>query len=180
MVPTLALGIPGSGSTALILAALIMHGFRPGPYLLNETPEFLYAIFGAMLFANVAFLAIGLAGAKFFSLVTFIPKQLLWPAVFIFAVIGAYSSSSSFVDVYVMLVAWPNRLLHEPTRFRCRTSRDGINSRKNGRGSLQSVHDYLRQQLPGPNGEPNRSLLLCPNRRKSLDTVLDRVQEEGS
>ena len=105
MVPTLALGIPGSGSTALILAALIMHGFRPGPYLLNETPEFLYAIFGAMLFANVAFLAIGLAGAKFFSLVTFIPKQLLWPAVFIFAVIGAYSSSSSFVDVYVMLVA---------------------------------------------------------------------------
>ena len=56
-----------------------MHGFRPGPYLLNETPEFLYAIFGAMLFANIAFLAIGLAGAKFFSLVTFIPKQLLWP-----------------------------------------------------------------------------------------------------
>ena len=40
MVPTLALGIPGSGSTALILAALIMHGFRPGPYLISETPEF--------------------------------------------------------------------------------------------------------------------------------------------
>ena len=36
MVPTLALGIPGSGSTALILAALIMHGFRPGPYLINR------------------------------------------------------------------------------------------------------------------------------------------------
>ena len=35
MVPTLALGIPGSGSTALILAALIMHGFRPGPYLIK-------------------------------------------------------------------------------------------------------------------------------------------------
>ncbi len=105
MVPTLALGIPGSGSTALILAALIMHGFRPGPYLLNETPEFLYAIFGAMLFANFAFLAIGLVGAKFFSLVTLVPKQLLWPSVFTFAVIGAYSSSSSFVDVYVMLIA---------------------------------------------------------------------------
>ena len=74
MVPTLALGIPGSGSTALILAALIMHGFRPGPYLINETPEFVYAIFGAMFFANIAFLAIGLVGAKFFSLVTFVPK----------------------------------------------------------------------------------------------------------
>ena len=63
MVPTLALGIPGSGSTALILAALIMHGFRPGPYLINETPEFVYAIFGAMLIANFGFLIIGLIGA---------------------------------------------------------------------------------------------------------------------
>ncbi|MDB4021876.1 tripartite tricarboxylate transporter permease [Litorivicinus sp.] len=105
MVPTLALGIPGSGSTALILAALIMHGFRPGPYLINETPEFVYAIFGAMFFANIAFLAIGLVGAKFFSLVTFVPKTFLWPAVFIFSVIGAYSASSSFIDVYVMLTA---------------------------------------------------------------------------
>ena len=62
MVPTLALGIPGSGSTALILAALIMHGFRPGPYLISETPEFVYAIFGAMLIANLGFLFIGLIG----------------------------------------------------------------------------------------------------------------------
>ena len=103
MVPTLALGIPGSGSTALILAALIMHGFRPGPYLINETPEFVYAIFGAMLIANFGFLIIGLIGAKFFSLVAFIPKKLLWPAVFIFAMIGSYSFSSSIFDVMVML-----------------------------------------------------------------------------
>jgi putative tricarboxylic transport membrane protein len=47
MVPKLARGIPGSGSTAVILAALIMHGFRPGPHLMNETPEFVYAIFTA-------------------------------------------------------------------------------------------------------------------------------------
>ena len=103
MVPTLALGIPGSGSTALILAALIMHGLRPGPYLLNETPEFLYAIFIAMLFANLAFLGIGLVGAKFFSMITFIPKQFLWPAVFVFSLIGAYSGSSSFIDVWIMM-----------------------------------------------------------------------------
>ncbi len=103
MVPTLALGIPGSGSTALILAALIMHGIRPGPYLLNETPEFLYAIFIAMLVANFAFLGIGLVGAKFFSLVTFIPKRFLWPAVIVFSMIGAYSNSSSFLDVWVMM-----------------------------------------------------------------------------
>ena len=105
MVPTLALGIPGSGSTALILAALIMHGFRPGPYLINETPEFVYAIFGAMLIANIGFLIIGLGGAKFFSLVAFIPRKLLWPAVFTFSMIGSYSFSSSMFDVWVMLGA---------------------------------------------------------------------------
>ena len=59
LVPLLVLGIPGSASTALILAALVMHGLKPGPHLLNETPEFLYAIFGAMLVANLAFLIIG-------------------------------------------------------------------------------------------------------------------------
>jgi len=105
MVPTLALGIPGSGTTAIILAALIMHGFRPGPYLMNETPHFIYAIFGAMLIANFMFLGIGLAGAKLFSRITLIPKTFLWPAVFVFSLVGAYSYSSSLFDVWVMLIA---------------------------------------------------------------------------
>ena len=105
MVPTLALGIPGSGTTALILAALITHGFRPGPYLIQETPHFVYAIFGAMAVANIAFLVIGLAGAKVFARITLIPRTFLWPMVFGFAVIGAYSMGASFFDVWVMLVA---------------------------------------------------------------------------
>lgn len=105
MVPTLALGIPGSGTTALILAALVMHGFRPGPYLITETPHMVYAIFGAMFIANVGFLGIGLVGAKFFSMITFIPKRFLWPSVFIFSLIGSYSYSSAFFDVWVMLMS---------------------------------------------------------------------------
>ena len=105
MVPTLALGIPGSSTTALILAALIMHGFRPGPYLVQQTPEFIYAIFGAMLVANFLFLGIGLAGAKVFSRITMIPPTFLWPAVFVFSMIGAYSFSGSLFDVWVMLAA---------------------------------------------------------------------------
>ena len=105
MVPTLALGIPGSGTTAVILAALIMHGFRPGPYLMRETPEFVYAIFGAMLLANFMFLGIGLAGAKIFSRITLIPRGILWPAVFVFSMIGAYSYSSAIFDVWVMLIS---------------------------------------------------------------------------
>ena len=105
MVPTLALGIPGSATTALILAALIMHGIRPGPYLLRETPEFIYAIFGAMLIANIMFLVIGLAGAKIFSRVTLIPRALLWPSVFAFSLVGSYTYGSSLLDVWIMLIA---------------------------------------------------------------------------
>ena len=105
MVPTLALGIPGSGTTAVILAAFIMHGLRPGPHLLNETPQFVYAIFFAMLVANLMFFAIGLGGAKLFSRITLIPRTLLWPSVFVFSMVGAYSYSSSVFDVWVMLIA---------------------------------------------------------------------------
>ncbi len=105
MVPTLALGIPGSTSTALILGAMIMHGLKPGPFLLQNQPEFLYAVFGAMIFANLAFMAVGLAGAKLFSQVTLIPRTFLWPSVFILAVVGSYAAASSFFDVWVMLTA---------------------------------------------------------------------------
>ncbi len=105
MVPTLALGIPGSATTAVILAALIMHGFRPGPHLIRETPEFVYAIFGAMLIANFMFLGIGLAGAKVFSRITLIPRALLWPAVFVFAMVGSYANGASMFDVWLMLAS---------------------------------------------------------------------------
>lgn len=105
MVPTLALGIPGSVSTALILGAMIMHGLKPGPYLLEQQPQFLYAIFGAMLVANMAFLLIGLVGAKLFSQVTMIPRTILWPSVLVFSIIGSYAAASSFFDVWVMMIS---------------------------------------------------------------------------
>lgn len=105
MVPTLALGIPGSGTTAVILAALIMHGFRPGPFLMRETPEILYAIFIAMFIANFAFLFIGLAGAKVFAMITLVPRTFLWPAVFCFSIVGAYAYQQQMFDVWVMLIS---------------------------------------------------------------------------
>ena len=105
MVPTLSLGIPGSGSTAIILVALMMHGFRPGPYLIRETPEFVYAIFGAMLIANIMFFFLGMVGAKLFARVSFIPRTFLWPVVLVFSVVGSYALNQSPFDVYVMLVS---------------------------------------------------------------------------
>ncbi len=103
MVPTLALGIPGSATTAVIMGALMVHGLRPGPHLFIEQPHFLYAIFTAMMVANFLFLGIGIVGAKLFARITLIPNTFLWPAVFVLAMVGAYSLEQNVVDIYVML-----------------------------------------------------------------------------
>jgi putative tricarboxylic transport membrane protein len=104
MVPTLALGIPGSATTAVIMGALMVHGLRPGPHLFIEQPHFLYAIFTAMMVANILFLGIGIVGAKLFARITLIPNTFLWPAVFVLAMVGSYSLEQNVVDIYIMLV----------------------------------------------------------------------------
>jgi len=99
MVPTLALGIPGSATAAIIMAALIVQGVRPGPHLFNEQPTLLYAVFFSMLAANLLFLGMGLYMARFFARISLIPAAFLWPAVFVLCVIGAYGPNQSMGDV---------------------------------------------------------------------------------
>lgn len=105
MVPTLALGIPGSPTAAVILAGLMVHGLRPGPTMFTEQADFAFAIFWSMLFVNLLFLVIGLQGAKIFARVTLIPTQILWPCVFIFSIVGAYALDQSMTDVWIALIA---------------------------------------------------------------------------
>ncbi|MEM6942597.1 MAG: tripartite tricarboxylate transporter permease, partial [Pseudomonadota bacterium] len=105
MVPTLALGIPGSPTAAVILAGLMVHGLQPGPTMFTEQAEFAYAIFWAMLLVNVMFIFVGLFGAKLFARVTFVPMQILWPIVFTFSIVGAYALDQSMLDVFIALVS---------------------------------------------------------------------------
>ena len=105
MVPTLALGIPGSATAAVILGGLQIHGLRPGPFLFESQPNLLYAIFFSMLFANLVFLVFGLVGARYFSRISLISRQFLWPGVFCLCVVGAYGAGQSLTDVYIMLIA---------------------------------------------------------------------------
>ncbi len=103
MVPTLALGIPGSTTTAIILAGLMIQGVRPGPHRFTEQPTLLYVVFGSMLVCNILYLVLGFAFAKVFARITLIPDAFLWPGVFILSVVGAYAPNQSIVDVWVML-----------------------------------------------------------------------------
>ena len=104
MVPTMVLGIPGSGTTAVILVGLMVHGLRPGPYLFTEQVDKVYQIFGAMLLANLMFMAMGLYAARIFARISLIPTPILWPIVFALSVIGAYALSTSLLDVWIVLI----------------------------------------------------------------------------
>ena len=104
MVPTMVLGIPGSGTTAIILVGLMVHGLRPGPYLFTEQVTTVYQIFGAMLVANIMFLGMGLYAAKFFARISLVPRAILWPIVFSLCIIGSYALNSSLLDVWIVLL----------------------------------------------------------------------------
>lgn len=104
MVPTMVLGIPGSGTTAIILVGLMVHGLRPGPYLFTEQVSTVYQIFGAMLVANFMFMFMGLYAAKGFARISLVPTALLWPIVFSLSIIGAYALNSSLLDVWIAMI----------------------------------------------------------------------------
>ncbi len=104
MVPTLALGIPGSPTAAVILAGFMVHGLRPGPTMFTEQSTFVFAIFWSMLLVNVLFFFIGLYGARIFARATLIPLTILWPMVFLFSIVGAYALDQSMIDVWIALI----------------------------------------------------------------------------
>jgi len=103
MVPLLALGIPGSATTAVLIGAMMIHDLTPGPQLFLSSPEMIYAIFGAMLIAQFVLLGVGLAGGRLWVKVANIPKQLLYALITMLALIGAFAVRNSLFDVFACL-----------------------------------------------------------------------------
>ena len=104
LIPILTLGIPGSGGTAVLMAAMIVHGVRPGPLLRQEFPGFTFHIFILMLIAAVAMLILGLALARPLIALLKIRRDVLFPAIVPICVIGAYAGSLSYFDMRVMII----------------------------------------------------------------------------
>lgn len=103
MIPTLVLGIPGSPTTAIILAALVLQGLQPGPQLMKEQPLMLYAIFFSMLIASVVVFLGGRFAVKAFAAILKLPYSLLAPIIIMFSIIGSYAISNDMYQVWVML-----------------------------------------------------------------------------
>ncbi len=104
MIPMLALGVPGDSNTAVLMGAFIMHGFQPGPMMYVEHLDIVYAVFGALLAANLAFLIVGMFGVKLFTKVISVQRYFLIPCILILSLVGAYSINQSMFDVYFAIV----------------------------------------------------------------------------
>lgn len=102
-IPMLTLGIPGDAVTAVIIGALYIHGLKPGPMLMIETPHLFWYSTGCMLVANVFLLIFGLSGIKAFAKLIEVRKGLLLPIIIMISVIGTYAINNSIYDVYWML-----------------------------------------------------------------------------
>lgn len=102
-IPMLTLGIPGDAVTAVIIGALFIHGLKPGPMLMVDTPHLFWFWVGALTLANVFLLIFGLMGIKIFAKLVEIHKGLLLPIIIIISVVGTYAINNSLTDVYWML-----------------------------------------------------------------------------
>lgn len=104
MVPLLALGIPSSGGTAIMLGALLMYGLKPGPLLFTNSPDFVWALIASMFIGNVLLLIMNLPMIPLFAATLRIPYHYLYPLILVICIIGAYSLHMSILDPFIMLV----------------------------------------------------------------------------
>lgn len=102
LVPTLTLGIPGSSTTAVILAAMMSHGLTPGPNLFIYNHDLVWGVFGGYLVANILMIGAGIWGIWMFSKVLNVPRSVLNWIIFILCVVGAYGINNNLQDVWIM------------------------------------------------------------------------------
>jgi putative tricarboxylic transport membrane protein len=103
MVPMLALGVPGSGTTAIILGALIMFGIRPGPELFDKNAELVWTVIASMYIGNVILLIMNLPLAGLFAQLLRVPYSWLYPPILALCVAGVYSQANSIEDVWMLV-----------------------------------------------------------------------------
>ncbi|WP_010140855.1 tripartite tricarboxylate transporter permease [Oceanicola sp. S124] len=103
MVPTLALGIPGEAASAVLIGAMLILGFFPGPALFADQPEIAGGIFLVYLFSNVSLLVVGIVMTPVFVWVLRLKKSYLVPVVLLLCAIGTFALQSSVFDLWVMM-----------------------------------------------------------------------------
>jgi putative tricarboxylic transport membrane protein len=101
-VPLLAMGIPGSGATAIILAAFLLHGIQPGPQVFVKSPELIHLVFATVFAATIGKCILGYFAIKPLCKVLEAPEAIISAFVVVFCFVGAFAQRNSLPDLYVM------------------------------------------------------------------------------
>lgn len=104
MIPLLTMGIPGSGTTAVMLGALIMLGVRPGPLLFERDPGLVWALINSMFIGNIALVIMNILLVGLLVKILDTPAKVLYPLIIMLAFIGTYTLSYSTVDFFLLLL----------------------------------------------------------------------------
>jgi putative tricarboxylic transport membrane protein len=103
LVPLLTLGIPGSGTTAILLAALVLWGFKPGPLFIPENPALFWGLVASMYIGNVMLLVLNLPLVPLFAQVLKTPAYILYPLILGVSMVGVFSVSGSTFDLALLM-----------------------------------------------------------------------------
>ncbi|ALX48825.1 tripartite tricarboxylate transporter permease [Lentibacillus amyloliquefaciens] len=103
-IPLLTMGIPGSGTTAVILGALIMLGLQPGPLLFEDNPETVWTLVNSMFIGNLFLVVINILLIGLLVRILDTPPKILYPLILVLAFIGTYTLSYSIIDFYILVI----------------------------------------------------------------------------
>ncbi|HHS82396.1 MAG TPA: tripartite tricarboxylate transporter permease, partial [Devosia sp.] len=103
LVPMLTLGVPGSGTTAVLLALLMTLNITPGPTLFSDRPEVVWGLIASLLIANFVLLLMNVPMVRMFVRVLSVPPGILLPAITMISFVGIFSLSSSYFDLLLMI-----------------------------------------------------------------------------
>ncbi len=104
MATTLAFGIPGGGAAAVLMAAFLMHGMFPGPYLVRDSMDFVYAFVISNFIQGIFLIFVGIVFIYYVARVVHVPVRILIPAIFIIITIGTFSLRRTMVDPFFTLI----------------------------------------------------------------------------
>ncbi len=119
LVPLLTLGIPGSGTTAILLAALILWGFKPGPLFISDSPQLFWGLVASMYIGNVLLLVLNLPMVAVFAQLLKMPSYAMYPLILGVSIVGVYTSAGSMFQLGLLaffgLLGYGMRKLDFPT-----------------------------------------------------------------
>jgi putative tricarboxylic transport membrane protein len=118
MLPMMTLGIPGSPTTAVLLAGMVIWGLQPGPLLFTNQPDFVWPLIGSFYISNIIAVLVNLAFIPIFLWMLRMPFTILAPVIFVLSLVGTYAAYLDLFDVGLMvivgLVAFVLRILDYP------------------------------------------------------------------